>query len=128
MNKWIGLGRLVKDPEIRIAPSGTTVASFTLAVNRRFKKDGDPDADFINCVAFGEKANFFEKYIKKGQQIAVIGRLQVRSYEDKDGVKRWSTDVIIEEQYFADKKTDNGAEKKQDLYPIDESAEDELPF
>lgn len=140
MNKWIGMGRLTKDPEIRYSQGekSTCVARYTLAVNRRFKKQGEPDADFINCVAFGKTAEFAEKYFKKGQMISVIGRLQVRSWDDK-GQKRWSTDVIVEEQYFAEsKKTDvgNGASGSQQqsagedgFYPIDESDDsDELPF
>lgn len=133
MNKWIGMGRLVKDPEVRYSGE-LAVARYTLAVPRRFKKDGEPDADFINCVAFGKAGEFAEKYFKKGQQVSVIGRLQVRSYE-KDGQKRWSTDVVIEEQYFADSKgsdTNVGskpAEAKDGFYPIDEEInDDDLPF
>ncbi len=75
-----------------------------LAVNKRFKRDGEPDADFINCVAFGKTGEFAEKYFQKGQMVSVVGRLQVRNWEDKDGNKRVSTDVVVEEQFFAESK------------------------
>nr|DAU66727.1 MAG TPA: Single strand binding protein [Caudoviricetes sp.] len=125
MNKVILLGRLTKDPEIRISKSGTTLAMFTLAVNRKFKKDGEPNADFINCLAFGEKANFFEKYIKKGQQIAIIGRISVNSWDDKSGERHYAANVIVEEQYFAESKNLNAEESG--LYPVYDNDTD-LPF
>lgn len=115
MNKVILMGRLVKEPEVRYS-QGTeplAIARYTLAVNRRFKRQGEPEADFINCVAFGKTGEFAEKYFKKGQMVAITGRLQVRSW-DKDGERRWSTDVIVEEQYFAEGKHDsekNGGSK-----------------
>lgn len=106
MNKVILMGRLVKEPEVRYSQGAEplAIARYTLAVNRRFKRQGDPDADFINCVAFGKAGEFVEKYFKKGQLVSVVGRLQVRSWEDNEGKKRWSTDVIVEEQYFAESK------------------------
>lgn len=106
MNKVILMGRLTRDPEVRYSQSAEpiAVARYTLAVNRGFKREGEPEADFINVVAFGKRGEFAEKYFKKGQQVAVVGRLQVSSYDDKDGVKRWSTDVIIDEQFFAESK------------------------
>lgn len=106
MNKVILMGRLAREPEVRYS-QGTeplAIARYTLAVNRRFKRQGDPEADFINCVAFGKKGEFAEKYFKKGQMVSVVGRLQVRSWDDNEGKKRWSTDVIVEEQYFAESK------------------------
>jgi single-strand DNA-binding protein len=105
MNKVILLGRLTRDPEIRYTAGADPicVAKYTLAVNRRFKREGEPDADFIMCVAFGKTGEFAEKYFKKGQQVSIIGRMQVRSYE-KDGQKIWTTDVVVEDQYFADSK------------------------
>ena len=106
MNKVILMGRLVRDPEVRYS-QGTeplAVARYTLAVNRRFRRQGEAEADFIGCVAFGKAGEFAEKYFKKGQMVSVIGRLQVRSWDDKEGKKRWSTDVVIEEQYFAESK------------------------
>ena len=113
MNKVILMGRLVKEPEVRYSQGAEpiAVARYTLAVNRRFKRQGDQDADFINCVAFGKAGEFAEKYFKKGQMVSVVGRLQVRRWDDNEGKKRWSTDVIVEEQYFAEGKHDS--EKKR---------------
>ncbi|MBQ7758661.1 single-stranded DNA-binding protein [Anaerotignum sp.] len=133
------MGRLVRDPEVRYShgPEQIAVARYTLAVNRRFKRQGEQDADFIQCVAFGKAGEFAEKYFKKGQMVSVIGRLQVRKWDDH-GTTRWSTDVVVEEQYFAESKAAaegrSGSEKQtgpsQDgFYPIDESIEDDdLPF
>ena len=106
MNKVILMGRLVRDPEVRYSQGAEplAVARYTLAVNRRFKRQGEQDADFIGCVAFGKAGEFAEKYFKKGQMVSIIGRLQVRSWDDNEGKKRWSTDVVVEEQYFAESK------------------------
>lgn len=138
MNKVILMGRLAREPEVRYS-QGTeplAIARYTLAVNRRFKRQGEPEADFINCVAFGKTGEFAEKYFKKGQMVSVVGRLQVRSWDDNEGKKRWSTDVIVEEQYFAESKAASNKPAKQmgladspGFYPIDESIEDDdLPF
>lgn len=104
MNKVELLGRLTKDPEIRYSEkTNTKVVNFTLAVNRRFVKEGEErQTDFINNVAFGKTADFIEKYIKKGMQIAIAGRIQTRSYEDNNGQKRYVTEVVTEEVYFAE--------------------------
>ena len=139
MNKVIFMGRLTKDPEVRYSQSGEpmAIARYTLAVNKRFKKQGEADADFIPCVAFGKQGEFAEKYLAKGRQIAVVGRLQVRNWEDNEGKKRVTTEVVVEEHYFAESKSDKSDKpqsKKQDsdtegFYPIDDSVEDEdLPF
>ena len=152
MNKVILMGRLTREPEVRYSQGGEplAIARYTLAVNRRFKRQGDPEADFINCVAFGKAGEFAEKYFKKGQLVSVVGRLQVRGWEDNEGKKRWSTDVIVEEQYFAESNKESGESKpaaeqsrptaaqsaKQmgladspGFYPIDETIEDDdLPF
>lgn len=106
MNKVILMGRLTKDPEVRYSQGAEplAIARYTLAVNKRFKRDGEPDADFISIVAFGKLGQFAENYLKKGMQIAVIGRIQVRSYDDKEGNKRWSTEVVAEEQNFTESK------------------------
>lgn len=106
MNKVILMGRLVRDPETRYTNSNEPLAitRYTLAVNRRFKRQGDPDADFINCTVFGKAGEFADRYFKKGQMVSVIGRLQVRSWDDNEGKKHWSTDVVVEEQYFAESK------------------------
>ena len=139
MNKVILMGRLTRSPEVRYSQSSepVAVARYTLAVNRRFKRKDEPEADFIPCVALGKSGEFAEKYFRKGQLVGVIGRLQVRSWEDKEGKKHWTTEVIVEEQYFAEsKKNSNAAAPKEGgqapadgFYPIDESVEDEdLPF
>lgn len=111
MNKVVLLGRLTRDPEIRTAAgeSGTTIARFTLAVNRRFRRDGEPNADFISCVAFGRTAEFIEKYITKGRQICVSGRIQTGSYTNKDNQRIYTTDVVVEEVDFADSRRDDAA-------------------
>ncbi|WMI82663.1 single-stranded DNA-binding protein [Anaerotignum sp. MB30-C6] len=138
MNKVILMGRLTKDPEVRYSQGAEplAVARYTLAVNRRFKRQGEPDADFINCVSFGKAGEFAERYFKKGQMVSIVGRLQVRSWDDNEGKKRWSTDVVAEEQYFAESKNSNAGnpapakqESEDGFYPIDESIEDDdLPF
>ena len=153
MNKVILMGRLVRSPEVRYSQGmePIAVARYTLAVNRRFKRKDEPEADFIPCVAFGKAGEFAEKYFKKGQLVSIVGRLQVRSW-DKDGERRWTTEVIVEEQYFAESKKESGESKpaaeqsrpaaaqekpaKQmgladspGFYSIDESIEDDdLPF
>lgn len=157
MNKVILMGRLAREPEVRYS-QGTeplAIARYTLAVNRRFKRQGEPEADFINCVAFGKTGEFAEKYFKKGQMVSVVGRLQVRSWDDNEGKKRWTTEVIVEEQYFAEGKQDSekngrskpapeqnrpaaaqskpakqiGLAEQEGFYPIEETLEDDdLPF
>lgn len=103
MNKVILIGRLTKDPETRGEGTGL-VARYSLAVDRRYKKEGQADADFINCVCFGKSAEFTEKYLKKGTKIAITGRIQTGSYTDKDGKKVYTTDIVVEEQEFAESK------------------------
>ena len=109
MNKVILMGRLTRDPEVRYTQtSNTLVASFSLAVNRRFTREGDTQtADFINIVAWGKTGEFCSKYFKKGQQVGIIGRIQTRTWEDQQGQKRYVTEVIAEETYFADSKRDS---------------------
>lgn len=110
MNKVILMGRLTKDPEIRYSQSAepVCVARYTLAVNRRFKRDGEPDADFINCVAFGRAGEFAEKYLAKGKQMLISGRLTVRSWDDQNGQKHWTTEVVVEDHEFAESKSAEG--------------------
>ena len=127
MNKWIGIGRLTKDPEIRSTATGMQVASFTLAVNRRFAKE-EPKADFFNVTAWNKTAEFVGKYFTKGQQVLVSGRIENRSWEDNAGVKRYATDVIAEEVEFADSKKEDKEEWKPADKQIDISDESELPF
>ena len=126
MNKIVLMGRLTKDPDTRYTQTNNTqVTSFTLAVNRRFKSQGQPDADFINIVAWGKTAEFVSKYFNKGQQVGVIGRIQTRNYEKEDGTKVYVTEVIAEEVYFADSKKEENAEQQNDEISYDSS---ELPF
>ena len=106
MNKTILMGRLTRNPDVRYSQGerSTCVARYTLAVNRRFRREGEVDADFINCVAFGRQGEFAEKYLKQGTKIVVSGRIQTGSYTNRDGVKVYTTDVVVEEQDFAESK------------------------
>ncbi|MCI8496340.1 MAG: single-stranded DNA-binding protein [Lachnospiraceae bacterium] len=107
MNKVILMGRLTRDPEVRYSQGdqATAVARYTLAVDRRFRRDGDQQtADFINCVAFGKAGEFAEKYFHKGIKIAITGRIQTGSYTNQEGQKVYTTDVVVEEQEFAESK------------------------
>lgn len=123
MNRFQFLGRLTREPEVRVMQnSNNKVTSFTLAVNRKFTdSNGERKVDFFNLTAFGKLAEFFEKYYRKGQQVLVEGRIQTRSYEDKDGLKKYLTDFIVEQGYFADSRKDNNNE-----IIIDDA--DDLPF
>ena len=111
MNKVILVGRLTRDPEVRYSQgdSSTAVGRYTLAVDRRFKRDGEQTADFIGCVAFGRQAEFAEKYLRQGVKIAVTGRIQTGSYTTRDGVKVYTTDVVVEEQEFVESKANSSA-------------------
>jgi single-strand DNA-binding protein len=109
MNKVNFVGRLVKDPEQRYTTNNTAVCGFTLAVNRRFKQEGQPDADFFPVVAWQKTAEFCGKYFNKGQQVWVSGRLQTRNWEDDKQVKHYVTEIVAEEVGFADSKKDDGA-------------------
>ena len=134
MNKVVLLGRLTKDPEVRYSTGEkeTAVARYTVAVDRRFKRDGEPTADFIPCVVFGRSAEFAEKYFHQGMRVSISGHIQTGSYTNKDGV----TVVIVEEQEFAESKS----ESKNTSNPVEESSaddgfmnltdeyDDELPF
>ena len=104
MNKVVLIGRPTSDPEVRYSGDDMAIARYTLAVDRKYKKDGDQEADFIRCVAFGKSGEFAEKYVKKGVRIAVSGRIQTGSYTNNDGVKVYTTDVVVEEHDFADGK------------------------
>ena len=107
MNKVILMGRLTKDPEIRYSQSAEPmcISKFTLAVNRRFKKEGEPDADFILCTAFRRTAEFMERFIKKGMMICVCGSIRVSEFDDKTtGQRRWTTEVVVDEVDFAESK------------------------
>ena len=108
MNKVILMGRLTRDPDVRYSAgeSGTSVARYTLAVDRRFnKRDGEATADFISCVAFGRSAEFAEKYFHQGLKVVVTGRIQTGSYTNREGQKVYTTEVVVEEQEFAESKS-----------------------
>ncbi|MCI8317923.1 MAG: single-stranded DNA-binding protein [Lachnospiraceae bacterium] len=108
MNKVILMGRLTRDPEVRYSAgdNSTAVARYTLAVDRRFRRDGNDgqSADFIGCVAFGRSAEFAEKYLRQGTKVVVTGRIQTGSYTNRDGQKVYTTDVVVEDQEFAESK------------------------
>ena len=143
MNKVQLVGRLTRDPEIRYSQgeNATATARFSVAVNRRFKNsEGNYDADFINCVAFGKSAEFVEKYFKKGMAIGLTGRIQTGSYTNKDGQKVYTTDVVVEETEFVESKgassADNSnnsrpassAANNNDFMSIPDGVDEELPF
>ena len=109
MNKVVLVGRLTRDPEVRYSQgdSATAVARYTLAVDRRFRRDGEPTADFIPCVIFGRSAEFAEKYFHQGMRVSISGHIQTGSYTNKDGVKVYTTVVIVEEQEFAENKSES---------------------
>ena len=104
MNKVVLIGRLTKDPEVRSTQSGLAVGRYTLAVDRPFKRDGEPTADFISCVAFGKQAEFLQKYCRKGLKLGVTGRIQTGSYTKQDCTKVYTTDVIVDSQEFVESK------------------------
>ena len=136
MNKFQFLGRLTKDPEVKFtANTNTQVTSFSVAVNRRFaSQSGERQTDFFNLTAFGKTAEFCSKYFKKGQQVLVEGRIQNRTWDDQNGQKRYATDFIIEQAYFADSKREGGGNDFEvpqespsaDFVTVDDS--EELPF
>jgi len=146
MNKVILMGRLTRDPEVRYSAgdNAMAIARFSLAVDRRRRANGGADeqtADFINCVSFGKQAEFAEKYLRKGTKLLVTGRIQTGSYTNKDGVKVYTTDVVVEEQEFAESKAnaDNSGYASAAPAPAPQSAGDgfmnipdgideELPF
>lgn len=160
MNKVILMGRLTRDPEVRYSQGAEplAIARYSLAVNKRFKRQGEPDADFIPCVAFGKQGEFAERYFRKGQLVSIVGRLQVRNWEDNEGKKRVTTEVVVEEQYTTapttkaadnsvgafknvspesrrpasiaeSKKAPENKQAPEGFYPIDDNIEDDdLPF
>ena len=126
MNNVSLIGRLTKDTELRYTQGGTAVANFTLAVDRRFKSEGQPEADFINIVAWGKTAEFTANYFTKGMRVGVVGRIQTRSWEDNDGKRHYVTEVVADSVEFADGKKDgsgssNGKKTKDESY-------DDIPF
>ena len=145
MNKVILLGRLVREPETRYGGTNDSMAvcRYTLAVDRKFKKDNEPTADFINCVAFGNTAEFAEKYFTRGLRVAVSGRIQTGSYTNRDGQKVYTTDVVVEEHEIAQSRSEASNQQESNRQPeispygkdkdngfmnIPDGIDDELPF
>lgn len=136
MNKWVGIGRLTKDPELNYAAgSGTAVTRFTLAITRQFKKE---ETDFINCIAFGKTGETIAQYLTKGRQLAITGNIRTGSYDAKDGTKRYTTDVVVESfEFIGQGKNDNqgsnnanqgnfgGMNFEEDMTPVDDG---DMPF
>ena len=135
MNRVILMGRLTRNPEIKYGgkDNDMAVARYTLAINRRYKKDGEQEADFISCVVFGKGAEFAQKYLRKGMKVAVLGRISTGSYKDKDGKTVYTTDVIVEEHEFAQNKdsgagADSSEPPKTDKDGFMEAKDGEIPF
>ena len=137
MNKVILMGRLTRDPEVRYSQGekSMAVARYTLAVDRRIRREGEAEADFINCVAFGKPGEFAEKYFRKGMRVLITGRIQTGSYTNREGQKVYTTDVVIEEQEFAERKENGGSAAPGQGMPssdgfmnIPDGIDEELPF
>lgn len=137
------MGRLTRNPEVRYSQgdNASAVARYTLAVDRKFKREGEANADFINCIAFGKLGEFAEKYLRQGIKIAITGRIQTGSYTNKDGVKVYTTDVVVEEQEFCESKNSSQQSQKQQpaqspygpansdgFMNIPDGIDEELPF
>ena len=128
MNNTVLMGRLTKDTETRTTQSNTMVTNFTLAISRRVKQGEETQTDFINIVTFGKTAEFCSKYFKKGMQVALTGRIQTRTWEH-EGTKRYATEVIAEQVYFADsKKSDTEQQNTRDGFVPVDTSDEELPF
>lgn len=141
MNSVNLTGRLTRDPDVRYTDGGSTIARFTLAVNRRFKTENGPDADFVGCVAFGKTAEFIEKYFYKGMKMDLSGRIQTGSYTNQEGQKVYTTDVIAEQAEFGESKRSNeqaqgntgsmggfGPADENGFMNIPDDIDEELPF
>lgn len=138
MNKCILMGRLTRDPDIRYTAGADAmcIAKYTLAVDRRTKKDGEQNADFISCVAFGSLGEFIEKYARKGTKLLISGHIQTGSYTNKQGVKVYTTDVVVDSQEFTEKKSDEEPKNNDHVQPatdygfmnIPDGIQAELPF
>lgn len=138
MNKVILMGRLTRDPDVRYSTGDNlAIARYTLAVDRRFRRDGEAAADFINCVTFGRAAEFAEKYLRQGTKIAVSGRIQTGNYTNRDGHKVYTTEIVVEEQEFAEGKNAGSGSSHSQPAPetdpdsfmnIPEGIEEEMPF
>jgi len=121
------MGRLTRDPEVRYSQGDTplAIAHYTLAVPRKIKRENEPDADFVNCVAFGKTGEFAQKYLQKGKMICICGEIRVRSYTNQEGQRIWTTEVIVEEHYFTGAGTGQKVEGNNITDILDDS---DLPF
>ncbi len=143
MNKAIEIGRLTRDPEVRYSQgNNTAVARYTIAVDRKFKREGEQTADFIPCVVFGKQAEFAEKYFRKGTKVVISGRITTGSYTNKDGQKIYTTEITVEDQEFAESKAagqrnrEESSQERPEPMPVDENGfmnipdgiDEELPF
>jgi single-strand DNA-binding protein len=129
MNKWIAMGRLCEDPNVTSTASGTTIAKFSLAVDRKYKTDNGPTADFFPCTAFGKTAEICEKYLKKGSRIAVVGEPQNNNYTDKNGNKVYGWSFVLNEIDFAESKGETKKEEpKNNFLSVPDGLIEELPF
>ncbi|MBQ2768063.1 MAG: single-stranded DNA-binding protein [Clostridia bacterium] len=132
LNKVIVGGRLTADPELKTTPNGVSVVSFSVAVNRKVGKDKEPVTDFLNVVAWRGTADFVSKYFRKGSSICVVGSLQVRKWQDKDGGNRYATEIVADEVHFVDGKNEQGGAYVPDAYNVPQMEEvdtdEDLPF
>lgn len=142
MNKAILIGRATRDPEVRYSTgaNATAVGTFSIAVDRRFKRDGEPEADFFTCTTFGKQAEFVEKYVKKGTKLVVVGRIQNDNYTNKDGQKVYSTRIMVDELEFAESKSSGEGTgnrpsarpepsvEKDGFMNVPEGIDEDLPF
>jgi single-strand DNA-binding protein len=135
MNKVLMMGRLTRDPEVRYSNEGNAVSKFSLAVDRRYKREGQPDADFFNCVTFGKTAEFTEKYLKKGTKVVLEGELQNNNYTNKEGQKVYGMQIVVNSLEFAESKSSNSPDRENtqqvdsnDFMNVPDVAEEELPF
>lgn len=133
-NKFYAMGRLTRDPEVKRTTDDKEVSSFSLAVNRKFKREGEQDADFFNCIAFGKTAEIINKYMTKGSKVAIWGRVQIENYTDREGVKKSITKVYVDEIEFCESKgvaTSESREQSNDsagFKSVPDAIDEELPF
>ena len=129
MNHFVGIGRLVRDPEVKYTQSGKACVKFTLAIDRRKSADGKQQADFVPCVAWEKTAEIIGQYVTKGQKIAVEGRIQTRSYDANDGSKRYVTEVVVNSMEFCESRRDTGSSTgRADEYPGAVVPDSDIPF
>ncbi len=126
MNKFVGLGRLTRNVESKVTggEKSIIISNFSIAISRDYKKDGEPDVDFFNCVAFGKTAEFIQQYFSKGQQILVEGKIRNSTYESKDGIKKNKSEVLVDKCYFAGGSNNNNDGVEIEVNKVD----DDLPF